>query len=99
MSGIVVNAIGFPAMLVTIAILSFLYAPLMFLLKNPPAKEENLVIYYFRKYLFRSSCVNVLFIFGVYFKSLIDKSQQSSIRYVSYQNDKSNDTISENDDY
>lgn len=30
-------------MLVIIAILSFLYAPLMFFLRNPPAKEENVV--------------------------------------------------------
>jgi DHA1 family solute carrier family 18 vesicular amine transporter 1/2 len=42
-SGFVVNAIGFPSMLVIIAILCFIYAPFMILLKNPPAKEENVV--------------------------------------------------------
>ena len=47
LSGIIVSAIGFPAMLVITAMISFLYAPLMFFLKNPPAKEENLVDFFF----------------------------------------------------
>jgi uncharacterized membrane protein YoaK (UPF0700 family) len=46
LSGIIVSAIGFPAMLVITAMISFLYAPLMFFLKNPPAKEENLVDFF-----------------------------------------------------
>lgn len=42
LSGIIVTRIGFGSMLVIIAIISLLYAPLMFFLKNPPAKEENM---------------------------------------------------------
>ncbi|GLH11805.1 Vesicular acetylcholine transporter [Gryllus bimaculatus] len=41
MSGTLVNTIGFEWMLVGIAILNFLYAPLMYLLRNPPTKEEK----------------------------------------------------------
>ena len=43
LSGFIVTAIGFPSMLILIAIICFLYAPAIFLLKNPPAKEENIV--------------------------------------------------------
>ena len=43
LSGFIVTAFGFPAMLYIIAIICFLYAPLVIILKNPPAKEENLV--------------------------------------------------------
>jgi DHA1 family solute carrier family 18 vesicular amine transporter 1/2 len=38
-----VNSIGFEWMLFGIAILNFLYAPLMYLLRNPPTKEEKKV--------------------------------------------------------
>ncbi|XP_026461685.1 synaptic vesicular amine transporter-like [Ctenocephalides felis] len=41
MSGTLVNTIGFEWMLVGIAILCFLYAPLLYLLKAPPTKEEK----------------------------------------------------------
>jgi DHA1 family solute carrier family 18 vesicular amine transporter 1/2 len=43
MSGTLVNTIGFEWMLFGIAILNFLYAPLMYLLRNPPTKEEKKV--------------------------------------------------------
>lgn len=43
-SGLIVSAIGFPWMLVCIALLSLAYAPLMILLRNPPVKDENIVI-------------------------------------------------------
>ena len=43
LSGFIVTAIGFPSMLVIIAIACIIYSPLIYLLKNPPAKEENLV--------------------------------------------------------
>lgn len=43
LSGVIVNEIGFPSMLVIIAVVCILYAPLMIFLKNPPAKEENMV--------------------------------------------------------
>ncbi|PNF15360.1 Synaptic vesicular amine transporter [Cryptotermes secundus] len=41
LSGTLVNTIGFEWMLFGIAILNFLYAPLMYLLRNPPTKEEK----------------------------------------------------------
>uniref|UniRef100_W8BJN2 Synaptic vesicular amine transporter n=2 Tax=Ceratitis capitata TaxID=7213 RepID=W8BJN2_CERCA len=41
LSGTLVKSIGFEWMLVGIAILCFLYAPLLTLLKNPPTKEEK----------------------------------------------------------
>ncbi|XP_063231796.1 synaptic vesicular amine transporter [Bacillus rossius redtenbacheri] len=40
LSGTLVNTIGFEWMLFGIAILNFLYAPLMYLLRSPPTKEE-----------------------------------------------------------
>ncbi|KDR08918.1 Synaptic vesicular amine transporter [Zootermopsis nevadensis] len=43
LSGTLVNSIGFEWMLFGIAILNFLYAPLMYLLRNPPTKEEKKV--------------------------------------------------------
>ena len=43
LSGFIVTAIGFPSMLICIAIICFLYAPVIYILKNPPAKEENMV--------------------------------------------------------
>ncbi|KAL5285612.1 SLC18A1 family protein [Megaselia abdita] len=41
LSGTLVNSIGFEWMLVGIAVLCFLYAPLLLLLRNPPTKEEK----------------------------------------------------------
>ncbi|XP_067003907.2 synaptic vesicular amine transporter isoform X2 [Anabrus simplex] len=41
LSGALVNSIGFTWMLTGISILNFLYAPLMYILKNPPTKEEK----------------------------------------------------------
>ncbi|XP_043465035.1 synaptic vesicular amine transporter isoform X2 [Leptopilina heterotoma] len=41
LSGTLVNSIGFEWMLFWIAILNFLYAPLMYFLKSPPTKEEQ----------------------------------------------------------
>ncbi|XP_015116251.1 synaptic vesicular amine transporter [Diachasma alloeum] len=41
LSGTLVNTIGFEWMLFGIAILCFLYAPLMYFLKAPPTKEEK----------------------------------------------------------
>nr|CAI5829685.1 unnamed protein product [Callosobruchus analis] len=43
MSGTLVNSIGFEWMLFGIAILNFLYAPLLYSLKSPPTKEEKKV--------------------------------------------------------
>lgn len=43
LSGTLVKTIGFEWMLVGIAILCFIYAPLLTLLKNPPTKEEKKV--------------------------------------------------------
>ena len=43
LSGFIVSAIGFSWMLVIIAVICTMYAPLMLFLKNPPAKEENIV--------------------------------------------------------
>ncbi|KAF6198756.1 hypothetical protein GE061_006778 [Apolygus lucorum] len=40
-SGTLVNTIGFEWMLVLIAFLNFGYAPLMFMLRHPPTKEEE----------------------------------------------------------
>ncbi|GMR60671.1 hypothetical protein PMAYCL1PPCAC_30866 [Pristionchus mayeri] len=39
-SGPLVRSVGFPTMLYLIAIINFLYAPLMFLLRNPPSRGE-----------------------------------------------------------
>lgn len=44
MSGTLVKTIGFEWMLFGIAILNFLYAPLLYCLKSPPTKEEKKVI-------------------------------------------------------
>lgn len=41
LSGTLVNSIGFEWMLFGIAILNFIYAPLMYFLKAPPTKEEQ----------------------------------------------------------
>jgi DHA1 family solute carrier family 18 vesicular amine transporter 1/2 len=41
LSGTLVNTIGFEWMLVGIAVLCFLYAPLLTFLKSPPTKEEK----------------------------------------------------------
>lgn len=41
LSGTLVNTIGFEWMLFGIAVLSLCYAPLLYILKNPPTKEEN----------------------------------------------------------
>ncbi|XP_033214612.1 synaptic vesicular amine transporter [Belonocnema kinseyi] len=41
LSGTLVNSIGFEWMLFGIAILNFMYAPLMYFLKSPPTKEEQ----------------------------------------------------------
>lgn len=43
LSGTLVKTIGFEWMLFGIAILCFLYAPLLTLLKNPPTREEKKV--------------------------------------------------------
>ncbi|XP_066904335.1 synaptic vesicular amine transporter isoform X3 [Halyomorpha halys] len=40
-SGTLVKTIGFEWMLVCIALLNFMYAPLLILLRNPPTKEEK----------------------------------------------------------
>lgn len=44
MSGTLVKTIGFEWMLFGIAIINFLYAPLLVSLRNPPTKEEKKVI-------------------------------------------------------
>lgn len=43
LSGTLVNTIGFEWMLFGIAILCFIYAPLMYFLRAPPTKEEKKV--------------------------------------------------------
>lgn len=43
LSGTLVNSIGFEWMLFGIAILNFIYAPLMYFLRAPPTKEEKKV--------------------------------------------------------
>ena len=45
LSGTLVNTIGFEWMLFGIAILCFIYAPLMYFLRAPPTKEEKKVSY------------------------------------------------------
>lgn len=40
LSGTLVKTIGFEWMLIGIAFLNFAYAPLLFMLRNPPAKDE-----------------------------------------------------------
>lgn len=45
MSGTLVKTIGFEWMLFGIAIINFLYAPLLFSLRNPPTKEEKKVYF------------------------------------------------------
>lgn len=41
MSGSLVKNIGFKWMLVGIAIINFIYAPFLLMLRDPPAKEEH----------------------------------------------------------
>ena len=43
LSGTLVQTIGFEWMLFGIAIISFMYAPLLYYLRNPPTKEERQV--------------------------------------------------------
>lgn len=43
LSGTLIKNIGFEWMLFGIAMLDFLYAPLLFSLKSPPTKEEKKV--------------------------------------------------------
>jgi DHA1 family solute carrier family 18 vesicular amine transporter 1/2 len=43
LSGFIVHAFGFRAMLYVISFLCLCYAPLMFYLRNPPAREEKMV--------------------------------------------------------
>lgn len=45
MSGTLVKNIGFKKMLTGIAVLNFIYAPLLLLLRSPPTKEEKKVGY------------------------------------------------------
>jgi hypothetical protein len=95
MSGFIVNGIGFPAMLIIIALLCIGYAPFMYFLKNPPAKEEKMVseiqpdkkISHKKKSLF------------IAFKSLIINNQSQSIKYVRYTTQNQSPEISEVDDY
>lgn len=48
LSGFIVHAFGFRAMLYIISFICLCYAPLMLLLRNPPVKEEKMVM----KFLF-----------------------------------------------
>ena len=43
MSGFIVHAFGFSAMLYSISFLCLCYAPLLFFLRNPPARDETKV--------------------------------------------------------
>lgn len=43
MSGTLVKTVGFEWMLFGIALLNFVYAPLLIMLKSPPTKEEKKV--------------------------------------------------------
>jgi hypothetical protein len=43
MSGFIVQAFGFSSMLYIISFICFCYAPLMFFLRNPPARDEKIV--------------------------------------------------------
>lgn len=63
MSGTLVNSIGFEWMLFGIAILNFIYAPLMYFLRAPPTKEEQKVR---RKFL-------LLFVQKFVIESLFDR--------------------------
>ena len=62
MSGTLVKTIGFDRMLYGIAVLNFLYAPLMYILRSPPTKEEKKV-----KYSLNLIC-GVLFYVNLMFK-------------------------------
>jgi len=44
LSGFIVNGISFEWLLFIIALICIAYSPLMFFLKNPPAKEKNSTI-------------------------------------------------------
>jgi len=39
-SGPMITAVGFPTMMYLIAIINFLYAPLLFFLRNPPVRNK-----------------------------------------------------------
>ena len=94
LSGVIVSAFGFRAMLFVVAIIGIAYAPLMLLLKNPPAKEENMVFF---RILFNLICFNIL---TCYYKSLIMNERSQSIKYVSYNNqNRSSETLSDPGDY
>lgn len=49
LSGFIVSALNFQWMLIIISIICFLYSPLMFLLKDPPARSENIVSFNYKQ--------------------------------------------------
>ncbi|NXI47882.1 VMAT1 protein, partial [Galbula dea] len=44
MGGVIVQAIGFPWLMIIIGVINIAYAPLCWYLRNPPAKEEKIAI-------------------------------------------------------
>lgn len=80
MSGTLVKNITFKWMLFGIAILNFLYAPLLLSLKNPPTKEEKKVLSKLKA--MNQICLIVLNLF----QSLLT-GENSSVRYVTYENE------------
>ncbi|KAL3277419.1 hypothetical protein HHI36_012767 [Cryptolaemus montrouzieri] len=84
MSGTLVKSIGFEWMLFGIAILDFMYAPLLISLKSPPTKEEKKDQEPWNMTL-KEDCINNIRS-PPYNKSLI-MGEKSSVRYVTYQNE------------
>lgn len=79
MSGTLVKTVGFEWMLFGIALLNFVYAPLLYMLKSPPTKEEKKVRVY--------TPAMAVFVSHSTFQSLIMGGEKSSVRYVTYQNE------------
>lgn len=78
MSGTLVKTVGFEWMLFGIALLNFVYAPLLIMLKSPPTKEEKKVR--------MGQQADAVFVSHSMFQSLI-MGEKSSVRYVTYQNE------------
>lgn len=79
MSGTLVKTVGFEWMLFGIALLNFIYAPLLYMLKSPPTKEE-------KKVRLDTNAL-IVCICNATLQSLIMGGEKSSVRYVTYQNE------------
>ena len=80
LSGTLVQNIGFGWMLFGIAIINFMYAPLIYFLRRPPTKEERQVS------LFNIQTASDLFTNVWLHPQSLLMAEKSTIQYKAYQN-------------